>query len=167
MVLSGWQLLGILGFFFGGIFGIIFFVQKQKYGRVQKLAKEIGFSYFDQANIPAEFGFVSKSLRYFWGYEYLMVGMLGTKKVFFTQYLQKMASQLPYMYAVFVLFEKPKVFSSDEERKNIQVQIDHILSGAIVTENGIFYYHPIPWTVHKKVLLPIMEKLVEVMNVIE
>jgi hypothetical protein len=167
MILSGRGLLGILAFFFGGIFWIIFFVQKQKYLRGEKLAKEMGFLFFNQTTLPAEFDFVSKNLRYFWGYEYLLIGNIANKKVFFTQYLQKMASQLPYMYAVFVLFEKLKVFSSDEERKNIQIQIDQILGGAVVTESGVFYYHPIPWTVNKKVLLPIMEKLVEVMKVIE
>lgn len=166
MILSGWLLLCILFIFLGGIFGIMYFVQKQKYSIIQRLSRELGGELYLQKNIPMEFDGIASSLRFFWGYEYLLVRDLANRKVFFAQYLQKMASQLPYVYVVFVLFETPKIFSSDEDRKQIQSDVDQIMSGAVVTETGIFYYHSIPWTVNKAVLDPVMKKLVECMNVV-
>lgn len=167
MVLKTWHLFLVFGVFIGFIFLVIFFVSQAKFKKSKNLASEFGFDYFDAKNIPKEYMEVSKHLRYFWGYEFLMVGQVQGRTVFFTQYLEKMASQLPYVYAVFTLFETPQVFTSDVQRIALQKKIDEILPGTIVTENGIFYYHQIPWNVNKETLSPIIEKLVEVTRVIE
>lgn len=166
MKLSGFGLLLILLSLVGGIFGIIYFVQKQKFSNIRRVARELEAHVYFEKDIPSEYKDTASSVRYFWEYEYLLVRNLGNRKVFFAQYLQKMASQFPYMHVVFVQFETPKIFSSDEERKKLQSVVDQILSGAVVTETGVYYYHPLPWTVNKTVLDPVMKKLVECLELV-
>lgn len=167
MVLSTWHLILILGIFVCGTLGIIHFVGQAKNKKTQELAKELQFTFVDIDNIPAEFTPISSQLRYFWGYEFLMVGQMSGTQVFFTQYLEKMASQLPYVYALGAFFEKPLVFINDEQKLTLQKQVDLTAPGAIVTEHGIFYYHPIPWNVQKQTLEPIFLQLVQAVHMIQ
>ena len=116
--------------------------------------------FFTQKNIPAEYLEVSRYLLYFWGFEFLSIGDVSGQKVYFTQYLQKRPSQLPYMYAIFSLFERPYTFASDEERKTLQARVETIVPGVLLTEAGIFYYHPIPWVLKEENILEISKGIV-------
>lgn len=155
MTIKTWQLFLILFIFIVIIVGLVVFLTRFKFKKAEDLSKQMGFSFFTQKNIPAEYAAVSKHLLYFWGFEFLSVGEVSGTRVYFTQYLQKRPSQLPYVYAIFSLFEKPRVFASDEERKKMQAQINTILPDALLTENGVFYYHPIPWVLTKENILEI------------
>ncbi len=160
MVIQTWHLLLILFFFVVGIFILFLFLTKFKFKKAEALATEIGFSFFVQKNIPQEHFEVSKYLRYFWGFEFLSVGDISDQRVYFTQYLQKIPSQLPYSYVVFSLFEKPYIFASDEERKKLQTRVESVIPGGLLTQDGIFYYHPIPWVLKKENILEISKGIV-------
>lgn len=155
MVIQTWQLILILFIFVAGVFGLFIFLTRFKLEKAKDVAEKIGFIFFAQKNIPAEYLEVSKYLLYFWEFEFLSFGNISGQRVYFTQYLQKLPSQLPYVYAVFSLFEKPRVFVSDEERKALQNRIHSIAPGALLTETGVFYYHPIPWALKKEDILEI------------
>lgn len=157
MVIKTWQLLLILIVFIACMGGLIVFLTQFKFKKAKSLSQEMGFSFFIQKDIPAEQVTVSKHLLYFWDFEFLSFGDIAGQRVYFTQYLQKRPSRLPYAYALFSLFEKPHTFTSEEERKKLQAQVDTIIPGGLLTEAGIFYYHPIPWSLKKEEILKISQ----------
>lgn len=155
MVIQTWQLILILFIFIACVVGLFIFLIRFKLKKAKDIAEKIGFIFFAQKNIPAEYLEVSKYLLYFWEFEFLSFGNISGQRVYFTQYLQKLPSQLPYVYAIFSLFENPRVFASDEERKTSQDQMQSTAPGALLTEKGVFYYHPIPWALKKEDILEI------------
>lgn len=167
MVIQTWHLLLILFLFVGGIFSLFLFLTKFKFKKAEMLTREMGFSFFTQKNIPAEYFGVSKYLRYFWGFEFLSYGTIVGKKIYFAQYLQKISSQLPYSYVVFSLFEKPYIFASDDERKHLQTQVESVIPGGLLTQDGIFYYHPIPWVLKKENILEISKGIVSAIQLLK
>lgn len=159
MVMKTWQLLLIMIVFIACIGGLIVFLTQFKFKKAKSLSQEMGFSFFIRKDIPAEHLAVSKHLLYFWDFEFLSFGDISGQRVYFTQYLQKRPTRLPYAYAIFSLFDKPHEFSSDEERKKLQAKVDTILPGGLLTEAGIFYYHPIPWSLKKEEILKISQNI--------
>lgn len=167
MVLETWHLIFILVVFVGVIVVTLHVVLKAKNKKIQRLAQELNFELVDVENISSEHVNLSTYLRYFWNYEFLIVAKINGIQIYFTEYLEKRPSRRPYTYALVSLFPHPFSFTSNEQRLTLQKQIDFVFPGSLLTENGIFYYHSIPWTLKKSTLEPLIQNMVQAVETLQ
>lgn len=167
MVIQTWQLFLIFLLFVAIIWITLHFALQSKNKKINQLASDLHFELVDIENVPPEYGNLSTHLRYFWSYEFLTVKKINGIQIYFTQYLEKRSSQIPYLYALVSLFQVPLTFSTNDERVSLQKQIDTVFPGAVLTENGIFYYHPIPWNLKKTTLEVLVHNMVQAVEFIQ
>lgn len=154
MVLKGIHLFFIMVFFVIAMGGAMVFMYRYKFIVASRLSKELGFtSYLSEKNIPGEYTAFGEHILEFNFFEWILVGEVQGEKVYIAQYFLNRASQYPFRFVVFIPFEK-KMLSISE----IPTEKDDFL----ITQNGIFYYHALPWTLKKENILPLVNKIVQV-----
>lgn len=170
MVLSTGHLLLIMIVFIGGMGWLIIFLYRLKFRIAQKVAKELGFQYFTLDTVPSQYVAQAQKLRRWASFEWLMVGNIEGKEVWFTQYLISGVGQNRYYYAICSFFETPRTFASPEEREGLQQKVKEIFSESVaveLSESGIFYYQVPPWPVKASKALPILQTVAKATLLIE
>lgn len=156
MVLTGVHLLFIMVGFIIFIGGLVIFFYRYKFQIASRLAKQLGFTaYLSEKNIPAEVTKLGESILEFKFFEWVLVGEVQGKKVFLAQYFINRASQYPFRFVAFTLFD---------QKHDLKVQQE---GDFLITGNGIFYYRGTPFAWRKETVSPILEKLVEVRTTFE
>ncbi len=151
MVLTGVHLFFIMLGFIVFVGGLLIFFYRHKFQIAKRLASQLGFTaYLSEKNVPAEITKLGESILEFRFFEWVLVGEHQGKKVFLAQYFINRASQYPFRFVAFTLFD---------QKHDLKVQQD---GDFLITGNGIFYYRGTPFAWQKENVLPILEKLVEV-----
>lgn len=164
MVLTSFQLFFIFLLFVGFIIVVAIFAFRYRSKNVLQVARELGWkAYTSEESIPVEYQDLGEKILQFQSFEWLMVGEVQGKKVFFTQYITTRLSQWRYEYAIFSLFDTP---FSDEKLEPVKTK-HKLPPDFLVTRAGIFFSHGIPWKITHQNIFPIIEQVVEIRNQIE
>lgn len=153
MVLTGIHLFFIMLAFIAIVGGLVIFFYRYKFQVASRLAKQLGFtSYLSEKNVPAEITKLGEHILEFRFFEWVLTGEVQGKKVFIAQYFINRASQYPFRFVAFTLFDQKHDLKVEQEE-------DFLITG-----NGVFYYRGTPFAWKKESILPILEKLVQTRN---
>ena len=156
MLLSGVDLLLIMIIFIALVGGLVVFFYRYKFQVASRLAKQLGFTaYLGEKNVPAEITKLGEHILEFRFFEWVLLGEIQGKKVFIAQYFINRATQYPFRFVAFTLFDTKQPGSPRQE------------GDFLVTGNGVFYYRGTPFAWKKENILPILEKLVQTRSSIE